>query len=77
MDIFKDYRIRNNLPDILCCLCGKICETKGHHPYPLVDRESDKKCCNVCNGEKVIPARMALWVRKKYDDGTYHYGNCQ
>lgn len=41
-----------------CCLCGKKCENKwGNNPEPIVAYNKGK-CCNQCNMEKVIPARL-------------------
>lgn len=39
-----------------CCLCGKDFEGYGNNPEPLADKGS---CCDRCNAEKVIPARIA------------------
>jgi len=40
-----------------CCLCQKPCECEyGNNPYPLRD---EGVCCDKCNSEKVLPARLA------------------
>lgn len=46
-----------------CVLCGQPCEPwhepptgYGHNPAPLAD---DGRCCNTCNDDQVIPARLA------------------
>ena len=41
-----------------CCLCGAICTGWGNDPWPL-DTRNDTRCCDSCNSDKVIPARMA------------------
>jgi len=37
-----------------CCLCGEEFEGYGNNAQPL----RNGKCCDKCNVEKVIPARM-------------------
>ena len=39
-----------------CCLCGSVVEGHGNNPAPLA---SEGVCCDKCNAEKVLPARMA------------------
>lgn len=42
---------------IICCICGKECETPyGNNPYPL-NKNKGAKCCDKCN-LKVIEARI-------------------
>ena len=38
-----------------CCLCGEEFEGYGNNPAPV--KESGE-CCDRCNAEKVIPARL-------------------
>lgn len=47
-----------------CCLCGKTFFDffGGNNPYPLADIEKDGGCCNECNSNKVIPARMKMFT---------------
>lgn len=48
-----------------CCLCGKECENQfGNNPWPL-SKEVKDRCCNKCNDEKVIPARILQSISKK------------
>lgn len=51
-----------------CCICGKEIEGYGNNPYPLCDRDDyDSRCCDECDGAKVIPARMMLAMgREKF-----------
>lgn len=50
------------LNELKCCLCGKtfydFCY--GNNPDPLADIEKDGGCCNECNINKVIPARIKM-----------------
>ena len=39
-----------------CCLCHKKFNGHGNNPYPLAKQIYE--CCNKCNMEKVIPARL-------------------
>lgn len=41
-----------------CCLCGKEITDFGNNPWPLRN-DVDDRCCDDCNMEKVIPARLA------------------
>lgn len=52
------------MEDRKCCLCGTECklwhdgaEGWGNNPWPLA--EDPDRCCDDCNWEKVIPARLA------------------
>lgn len=40
-----------------CCICGKKFVGFGNNPAPVVN-EDGKLCCNGCNNEVVIPARL-------------------
>jgi len=40
----------------VCCICGKEFTEWGNNPWPIMEEGA---CCNECNMEKVIPARMA------------------
>lgn len=39
----------------LCCICGNRYEGMGNNPEPLGTVE--QRCCNLCNGTRVLPAR--------------------
>ena len=43
-----------------CCLCGNLIgdDPYGHDPHPLCEGESEDRCCERCNREHVIPARI-------------------
>lgn len=45
-----------------CCLCGNAYKGWGNNPYPL---KQEGYCCDKCNNEKVIPARIELLYKKK------------
>lgn len=55
-----------------CCLCGKEIKDYGHNPWPL-NKNVDDRCCDECNSDKVIPARIANLtyskVRKENNNG--------
>ena len=40
----------------ICCLCGDVFYGYGNNPSPLA--RSSKRCCDMCNMTKVIPARL-------------------
>ena len=43
---------------IKCCICGKEFVGCGNNPYP-VNTAPDARCCDDCNMNSVIPARIA------------------
>lgn len=40
-----------------CCICGCMFTGWGNNPWPVVD-DPDEECCNDCNAEIVLPARL-------------------
>lgn len=38
----------------ICCICGKLYTNYGNNALPL----KDGRCCNVCNLQYVVPARI-------------------
>lgn len=53
--------IKEELSDTFeCCLCHQKFKGYGNNPYPLVT-DKGARCCDKCNYEKVIPARIALY----------------
>ncbi len=43
-----------------CCICKKECENQwGNNPWPISTKKDDR-CCNQCNVDYVIPARIIL-----------------
>ena len=47
----------------ICCICGKEYEGYGNNPEPIKDFSSGS-CCDDCNTNLVIPARMGRVFRK-------------
>lgn len=41
-----------------CCICGKKFVGWGNDPWP-VNMDEKARCCDKCNSEKVLPARLA------------------
>lgn len=41
----------------LCCICGAPIEGFGNNPDPVVTLEN-ARCCDACNNDFVIPARI-------------------
>lgn len=45
----------------ICCLCGNEYTGAGNNPFPLCTEGNDASyCCDKCNKELVIPARVKL-----------------
>lgn len=40
-----------------CCICGRTFNGYGNNPWPVVN-DPEARCCDQCNDEKVIPARI-------------------
>ena len=45
----------------VCCICGKEFTGWGKNPWPIKQKG---ECCNECNADKVIPARILLSLKK-------------
>lgn len=41
-----------------CCICGQIFIGEGNNPWPV---KEDGVCCDDCNYDKVVPARLKKW----------------
>ena len=62
--ILKEWRQNS----FTCCICGKKRFGFGNNPYPLCDvNDYTSRCCDECDYEHVIPARIAMYYRKKGD----------
>jgi hypothetical protein len=47
-----------------CCICGIIVGGYGNNPNPI---KKQGKCCDECNADQVIPARLELTkIMKQY-----------
>ena len=58
----NDMDEENIQKKIICCICGKEIKGYGNNPEPI--DTSDKKCCDDCNSNYVIPARIKLILNK-------------
>lgn len=45
---------------IECAICGKRAEQYGNNAWPVIDGI----CCDECNKEQVIPARIAMYYKQ-------------
>lgn len=55
MAIYKIKEIKDSEEIKTCCICGEKIEGWGNNPWPI---KEDGECCDKCNYEKVIPARI-------------------
>ena len=46
----------------ICCICGQVFIGYGNDPWPV---EIVGECCDQCNAERVIPARLKQLKEKK------------
>ena len=49
--------------EYVCCICGKTFNGYGNNPYP-VSKDESAKCCDQCNLDAVIPARLMEMSQK-------------
>ena len=49
--------------EYVCCICGKTFNGCGNNPYP-VSKDENAKCCDQCNLDAVIPARLMEMSQK-------------
>ena len=49
-----------------CCICGKEIIGFGNDPWPIKDSGC---CCDECNSEFVIQARIEMLARRRIGDG--------
>lgn len=47
-----------------CCLCDNEIKGRGNNSWPF---RKKSRCCNDCNYNKVIPARLKLIIKSKED----------
>ena len=40
-----------------CCICNREIDGYGNNPYPI-DKNENHRCCDLCNMQYVIPARL-------------------
>lgn len=45
-----------------CCICGKEIKGYGNNPWPV---KKDGLCCDECNSEAVIPARIKNMYKRR------------
>lgn len=50
-----------------CCICGCEFDGWGNNPYPCVLGEN-VVCCDACNWEYVIPARLIHFGKEELDE---------
>lgn len=51
------------MDNMKCCICGNpILDKFGNNPYPV---KAEGRCCDECNWEYVIPARIINLRRKE------------
>ena len=51
-----------------CCICHKVVREWGNDPFPI-NKEDGAQCCDRCNIEKVVPARLALVKKGETKNG--------
>ena len=44
-----------------CCFCGQPYGKWGNNPEPIVSESHGYRCCDACNANIVVPARMIRW----------------
>ena len=49
--------------EYVCCICGKTFTGYGNNLYP-VSKNAHDRCCDQCNLDTVIPARLMEMFQK-------------
>jgi len=54
----------------ICCVCGNTYTHWGNNPWPLKNKKGEDfgendRCCNECNANIVIPARIQQMINKE------------
>lgn len=63
--------MNNAKPTQVCCICGEEFTGWGNNPWPVVSpdtklrKDADDVCCDKCNRNFVIPARIAMIKNNK------------
>lgn len=47
-----------NNQENVCCICGKRYTGWGNNPWPVV-KDENARCCDECNNNQVLSARLA------------------
>lgn len=55
------------MKDFICCICGKKFRGWGNNPWPVSKTEGDL-CCDKCNAEFVVPARIVGMSKRKKEN---------
>lgn len=54
----------NSINKYKCCICGKEFDGWGNNPWPVV-KDKKAECCDDCNWDIVIPARIKVLYGNK------------
>lgn len=56
-----------------CCICGEETTGYGNDAWPVVsnDKNWGNRCCDECNKNKVIPARLQIMQNIYEKDPTF------
>ncbi len=58
-----------------CCICGKQFQGFGHSPFPCEDEDTGR-CCDACNEDYVLPARIRSLFSSAYVDSNDEVKYC-
>ena len=50
-----------------CCFCNKVINGYGNNPWPA-SKDPEARCCDYCNMDVVIPARIWAMKANKFAD---------
>jgi len=54
------------MPKYKCCICGREFSDFGNNPWPVCIKGL---CCDICNADIVLPARMAQMQNRYVSPG--------
>lgn len=55
-------KIVKDSEEVKCCICGRPIKGWGNNPWPV---ENEEECCDICNQNIVLPARIEMMFNKK------------
>jgi hypothetical protein len=54
----NDFKFLQGITKTLCCFCGVELTDRGNNPDPIVVENETDRCCDSCNLERVVSARI-------------------
>jgi hypothetical protein len=56
--MIKDFKFLKGTTETICCFCGVEITDGGNDPDPIITDNPTDRCCDSCNLERVVAARI-------------------